>query len=311
MRKDRKGVINQLPATFIYTVSSTFEGGQQWLANLPELITACEALWGLTVRPHFAGLSYNYVAPASMPDGTEIVLKLGVPREELTTEIEALRLYDGRAMCRLVDADAEQGILLLERLQPGHMLTAASDDEEATRIAAGVMRRLWRPLPEEHIFPSVSEWGDGLAKLRAEFGGTSGPFPARLVEMAESLFADLLASSAEPVLLHGDLHHYNILAAEREPWLAIDPKGVSGEPAYEVGALIRNPMPDIYGWSDLERVLARRFDILAELLELDRQRLVAWSVAQQVLSAWWEYEDLRNDDWRQTMTVAEILASAL
>ncbi|HEX6384194.1 MAG TPA: aminoglycoside phosphotransferase family protein [Anaerolineae bacterium] len=311
MRTDKKEAIDELPASFIYTVSSTFEGGKEWLANLPQLIAVCKARWGLTVQSHFAGLSYNYVAPANMADGTEIVLKLGVTREELTMEIEALRLYDGRAMCRLVDADAEQGILLLERLQPGHMLTAVSDDEEATRIAADVMRRLWRSLPEGHTFPSVSEWADGLARLRAEFGGTTGPFSARLVEMAESLFADLLASSAEPVLLHGDLHHYNILAAEREPWLAIDPKGVSGEPAYEVGALIRNPMPDIYGWSDLERVLARRFDILAEMLALDRQRLVAWSVAQQVLSAWWAYEDLRNDEWRRTMAVAEILARAL
>lgn len=311
MRKDRKGDINQLPESFIYTVSSTFEGGKEWLASLPQLIAACQARWGLRVEPHFTGLSYNYVAPASLPDGTEIVLKLGVPREELTAEIEALRLYDGRAICHLVDADAEQGILLLERLRPGHMLTAVSDDEEATRIAAGVMRRLWRPLPEAHTFPSVAKWGDGLARLRAEFGGTTGPFSARLVEMAESLFADLLASSAEPVLLHGDLHHFNILAAGREPWLAIDPKGVSGEPAYEVGALIRNPVPDIYGWSDLEQVLARRFDILAEMLELDRQRLVAWSMAQQVLSAWWAYEDLGNEEWRPTMAVAEILAGAL
>ena len=308
---DKKEDIDELPASFIYTVSSTFEGGGEWLAQLPGLIAACEARWGLRVRPHFAGLSYNYVAPARMPDGREIVLKLGVPCDELTTEIEALRLYDGRAICRLVDADAEQGVLLLERLRPGHMLTAVNDDDEATRIAAGVMRRLWRPLPEEHIFPSVSEWADGLARLRAEFGGTTGPFSARLVEMAESLYTDLLASSAEPVLLHGDLHHYNILAAEREPWLAIDPKGVSGEPAYEVGALIRNPMPDIYGWPNLEQVLDRRFDILAEMLALDRQRLVAWSMAQQVLSAWWSYEDLRNEEWRPTMAVAEILARAM
>jgi streptomycin 6-kinase len=157
----------------------------------------------------------------------------------------------------------------------------------------------------------VADLAVGLADLRAEFGGATGPFPARLVEMAESLFADLLASSAEPVLLHGDLHHYNILAAGREPWLAIDPKGVSGEPAYEVGALMRNPRPSLYHWPDLERLLARRLDILTETLALDRQRLLAWSVAHQVLDAWWDYDDLRNDTWRPAIALAEILAQSL
>jgi streptomycin 6-kinase len=305
-----------LPDTFIDIISSTFEGGREWLNQLPQLIAACEARWGLTAHPPFANLSYNYVAPATLPDGTEIVLKLGVPREELSTEIEALRLYDGRAICRLLAADPEQGVLLLERLKPGHMLTAVANDDEATRIAAQVMRRLWRPLPTEHIFPSVADWADGLKRLRDEFGGGTGPFPARLVQMAESLYADLRASSAEPMLLHGDLHHFNILAAERErgilPWLAIDPKGVAGEPAYEVGALIRNPVPDIYTMLNPGRVFARRLDILAEALELDRQRLLAWSMAQAVLSAWWDYEDLGEDgigDWQAAMIqVAETLA---
>lgn len=289
----------QLPDSFIHTVSSTFDG-DDWLAELPQLIAACEARWGLAVQPHFPGLSYNYAAPATLPDGTEIVLKLGVPRPELRTEIEALRLYNGRAMCRLIDADAEQGILLLERLQPGHMLTAVVDDDAATRIAAGIMHRLWRPLAETHSFPSVADWAAGLAGLRACFSGGTGPFPPRLVEMAERLFADLLASSAAPVLLHGDLHHYNILAATRDPWLAIDPKGVAGEPAYEVGAFIRNPL-NLHEWPDREKVAARRLHILAETLEIDRQRLAAWSLAQEVLSLWWDFEDLAKapagDDW--------------
>ncbi len=303
--------MHTLPDTFIRTVSSTFEGGESWLAQLPRLIATCEARWGLVAHPPFPDLSYNYAAPATLPDGTAIVLKLGVPRRELSTEIEALRLYDGRAMCRLFDADVEQGILLLERLQPGHMLTTVIDDDEATRLAAAIMRRLWRPLPADHSFPSVADWAGGLADLRAEFDGGTGPFPKRLVETAETLFAELLASSTTPVLLHGDLHHYNILAATREPWLAIDPKGVSGEPAYEVGALIRNPLPSIYKWPHLDRVLARRFDILAEMLALDRQRLLAWSLAQQVLSAWWDYEDLGGDGWRQDITLAQLLAQMM
>ncbi|HUM69557.1 MAG TPA: aminoglycoside phosphotransferase family protein, partial [Chloroflexota bacterium] len=188
-----------LPDSFVQTVSSTFDEGAAWLARLPTLITDCEARWGLAAQPHFPGLSYNYAAPATLPDGTEIVLKLGVPRHELTTEIEALKLYNGRAMCHLLDADADMGVLLLERLQPGHMLISITDDDDATRIAADVMRRLWRPLPEQHIFPSVADWIDDLASLRVEFDGGTGPFPARLVDMAQTLFADLVASSATAV----------------------------------------------------------------------------------------------------------------
>lgn len=299
--------MRNLPDSFIRTITSTFDGGEEWLASLPQLITACETRWGLTAQPPFAALSYNYVAPATLPDGTDIVLKLGVPRDELTSEIEALKLYDGRAMCRLLDADADWGVSLLERLHPGTMLTAVTDDDEATRIAADVMRRLWRPLPDQHFFPSVTDLGADLAKLRTRFGGGTGPFPVRLVEMAETLFVDLAASGAAPVLLHGDLHHYNILTAVREPWLAIDPKGVAGEPAYEVGAFIRNPL-DFPKWPNREAIVARRLDILAEELAIDRQRLAGWSMAIEVLSKWWDYEDTASlpDMW-----LADYLAGML
>jgi streptomycin 6-kinase len=112
---------------------------------------------------------------------------------------------------------------------------------------------------------------------------------------------------AEPVLLHGDLHHENILAAGRQPWLAIDPKGLAGEPAYEIGALLRNPIPQLYTWPDLDRITARRIDQLAEELTLDRERLIGWGLAQAVLSAWWNVED-HGREWDDCLILAEILA---
>jgi streptomycin 6-kinase len=127
--------------------------------------------------------------------------------------------------------------------------------------------------------------------LREQFGGTTGPFPERLVIMAERLFNELLANMEPSVVLHGDLQHYNLLAAERQPWLAIDPKGVVGEPAYEVGALLRNPSPHVYQWPDLERTLERRVDQLSEELGFSKERIKGWGIAQAVLSAWWTYED--------------------
>jgi streptomycin 6-kinase len=170
------------------------------------------------------------------------------------------------------------------------------------------MKQLWQPAPAEHPFPSVADWAKGMERLREEFGGTSGPFPERLVRETEQLFAELLPTMESSVVLHGDLHHYNILAATREPWVAIDPKGVVGEPAYEVGALLRNPLPDLYSWPDLDRITARRIAQLSEELGFDRQRLRAWGLAQAVLSAWWSYEDHGIVD-EQVLVLAEILSA--
>jgi streptomycin 6-kinase len=285
-----------LSAEFRQRQVGLFEAeGAGWLNQLPRLIADIERRWSVQVQPSFPNLSYNYVAPARLADGTAVVLKAGFPRPELHCEIEALRFYDGQGMVRLLRAEPEQGIMLLERLQPGTPLIplALGDDEAATRRAARLMQQLWRPAPGGDIFPTVAEWGLGFERLRAEFNGRTGPFPAKLVDTAEQLFAGLLASADAPVLLHGDLHHENILQAKRRPWLAIDPKGVVGEPAYEVGALLRNPIPHIFEESpdNLRRRQARRLDILAEMLNIDRQRLWGWSLAQAVLSAWWSFED--------------------
>ncbi len=237
-----------LPSPFTRTIVSIFgAAGAAWLRGLPALLAACERRWELTLGPPVDNLSYNYVAPATRADGSAVMLKAGVPHPELLGEMEMLRLGEGRGMVRLLDADPDWGVMLLERLRPGTPLVELqrADDEAATRVAARAMQALWRPAPTEHAFPTVARWARGLERLRAAFDGGTGPFPPRLVEAAEARFADLLASSAEPVLLHGDLHHGNILQSGDAAWVAIDPKGVIGEPAYEVGALLRNPMPDI------------------------------------------------------------------
>jgi streptomycin 6-kinase len=280
--------------------------GVEWLDQLPSLLAHCEQRWSLRVMPPFP-LSYNYVAPAVRSEGEEIVLKVGYPGAELMSEMQALQLYDGHGIAQLLDFDRDRGILLLERLEPGTPLSGLTDDEQATSIAAQVMRQLWRPVPQEHPFPTVARWAAGLGRLREHFGGTTGPFPARLVEEAETLFAELLASTSEQVLLHGDLHHDNILSAERQPWLAIDPQGIVGEPAYEVGALMRNRLPEPLAGPDASRFLARRLDQLAEELGLDRSRLHGWTLAQAVLSAWWSIED-HGYGWEPAIALAQLLS---
>jgi streptomycin 6-kinase len=293
-----------VPEAFARTIVEVFQqDGVAWLERLPSTIADCERRWSLVAAPPVPNLSYNYVAPAVRSDGTSVILKLGVPSREFGTEIAALRLYDGRGCGRLLDADADLGIMLLERLTPGTPLADLDDDEAATAVAAEVMRQLWRPAPPDHPFPTVAGWAEGLQRLRAEFDGGVGPFPLRIVEKAERLFADLLGSMETPVLLHGDLHHWNILAADRQPWLAIDPKGIVGEPAYEVGALLRNKL-DVA--PDVSRLTARRIDQLAEALGFDRERLLGWCLAQAVLSAWWSYED-HGSGWEEMVEFAQML----
>ncbi|NLE44326.1 MAG: phosphotransferase [Chloroflexi bacterium] len=281
------------PTEFAHTITTTFEkeGGAKWLGRLSELVAECEQRWSLTVHPPVHRLSFNYVAPATRADGAELMLKLGVPCRELQTEIDALRVFDGRGSARLLAFDRELGALLLERVVPGEPLNRLPDDEEATRIAARVMKRLWRPNPDGQVFPTVFDWAKGMERMRAHFGGGTGPFPRRLVDKAESLHAELLTSMDESVVLHGDLHHENILSAEREPWLAIDPKGVVGEPAYEVGQLLLNVTDEQVASCDVGRLTARRVDVLAEELGFDRLRVAGWGLARGVLSAWWCIED--------------------
>lgn len=299
-----------LPPRFARTMLELYgEWGAAWLGLLPDLLADLTAQWSLTLGPPFANLSFNYVAPATRADGEAVVLKVGIPNRELLTEIAALEAYAGRGITRLLASDADRGALLVERLLPGATLATLTPDQDAraTAIAAGVMRQLWRPAPADSPFPTVADWARGLERLRAEFDGGVGPFPRRRVEQAEALFADLLPSQATPVLLHGDLHHENILSATRAPWLALDPKGLVGEPAYEVGALLRNPTPYLLAWPDLPAILERRVDQLADELDLDKARLRGWGIAQAVLSGWWSYED-HGHGWQGALRIAEVLA---
>jgi streptomycin 6-kinase len=271
------------------------EAGRAWLDQLPATIDRYARRWLLTVQPAFANLSYNYVAPATRADGSPAVLKIGLATDaEFGSEIEALRVFDGHGMVRLLEADPKQAVMLLDRVQPGRPLTTVADDAEATLIAATLMRDFWPPAPTGHAFPSVVDWGRGFQRLRTRFDGGSGPIPEQLATKAERLFGELAGSAAAPVLLHGDLHHDNILAGPEGRWTVIDPKGVTGEPAYELGAFLRNP-GSLMSNPDPRRVTERRIAIFSEVLGLDPERIRRWAMAQSVLSAWWAIED--NSDW--------------
>ena len=296
-----------LPPAFIKNIHGAFEdAGREWLRRLPAELEWAAERWDLRIGPPFE-LSFNYVTAARSSDGSDVVLKLGVrPRRDWQAEVAALRLYDGVGGVRLLDADAEHGALLLERLRPGALLAELGDDERMNEIAAGLMRRTWREAPAGHDFPLVRELAAHLNILRPSFGGTTGPFAPRLVEMAESFWAELSASQTQQLVLHGDLHHYNILRSG-DGWKLIDPKGMVGEPAFEVASMLLNPYGSLGQHPDLRGLTRRRLDQWSELLGIDRARLVRYAVAFSVVSAWWDM-DAQGHGGELTHTIASILA---
>ncbi len=292
------------------------DAGRDWLARLPQILVEYAARWDITIGPPLA-LSYNYVAPATRADGTPAIFKCGVERGPVGCEIAALRHWDGDGAVRVLEADQPAGVFLLERLSPGREIITI-DDAEATRIAARLMRRLWRPPPDSHEFPTLSDWGDAFRLLRERHDGGTGDLPAKAVERGEQLYFELVASQTQPIVLHGDLHHWNILSAQREPWLIIDPHGVVGEPAFEVGAWLRNPVGDpgepheerfLLNQLDPQAVLDHRLRIFADELRLDRQRLCNWGIAFATLSACWSDESSHTAGWEQALAVAGLLST--
>lgn len=294
-----------LPSEFVANIEGVFgKAGKRFLANLPALIEEASQKWSLTdVRPS-PELSYNFVAFAKRGQ-EQVVLKMGVPNRELKSEMATLRLFNGEGACRLIDHNLRKYWMLLERLQPGVMLATLEDDEEATHIAADLMQRIWRPAPEKDVFIRLSDWFDGLKKLRPHFKGGTGPFDQKLVERVERSVKDFFAENHKPVLMHGDFHHYNILSSERG-WLVIDPKGVIGPACYEVGPLLINPWGDLLNGNNYRQLTKRRIDILHEKLGFERERIREWGLAHAVLSAWWSIED--HGDWRYAAEFAEMIA---
>lgn len=281
------------------------ESGRQWLSSLPALLSESCARWSLELDQPFVNLSYNLVIPSQMPDGTEIVLKLGVPCHELTTEAAALSLFDGKGAVRLLDPDAPRGLLLLERVVPGTPLYTLQDDTEATRTAAKLMRSLWHTPPADHPFPTLANWFSAFERLRKRFNGDCGSFSPSLITKAENTFTELNASSERNVILHGDMHHANILLSAKSGWVAIDPKGMAGDPGYEVSSFMLNGLQEGRAAAELREIFRRRLLIFSEELEIGRERLAGWAFCHAMLSALWSFED--SEEWDSTIRLAGIL----
>jgi streptomycin 6-kinase len=227
------------------------------------------------------------------------VFKLSRHVTETRNEIAALQLWQGQGSARLLEADPDRGALLIEHIEPGTMLAALAetDDDAATLIAADMLRQLWLPAPVQSELRPLASWTAAFDRNRtAILTGTSG-FPVALFQRADTLRQELLGTTSSPTVLHGDLHHFNVLRARRAEWLSIDPKGLVGDPCFDVCQFLRNPRR--VG----AKLNARRLDILCGELDLDRGRTKDWCLVHAVLDACWDFED--GNPWQQTVAYAE------
>jgi streptomycin 6-kinase len=251
--------------------------GRAWLERLPGLIDECVAQWELELGPPFPYAHVSLAAPARLPNGEEAVLKICLPHPESEHEGEALRAWNGDAAVRLLAHDRDRWALLLERCRPGTPLRELEHDEALT-VIIGLLPRLWLPAgePFRSLDDEAAHWIESIPR---QWEALARPFERRLVDAAVTLIAELRASQGERVLLHQDLHADNVLRAEREPWLVIDPKPLAGEREFSPASVIRGL--DL-GCS--ERSVRRSLDRLSADLGLDRERVRGWALGQTV--AW-------------------------
>lgn len=219
--------------------------------------------------------------------GVDVVLKITKTSGDESHSGKVLRAFAGDGAVRVYESETDA--VLLERLEPGEPLVnlvKRGEDDEATRILAQVIAKLAHHEPPADC-PSVADWGLGFDRY---LQSGDEQIALKLVHEARTVYRDLTSSQRTTMLLHGDLHHYNVLFDQEREWVAIDPKGVVGELEYELGALLRNPveLPELY--KD-PATIHRRVAILCDLLHLDRSRALAWSFAQSVLSTIWGIED--------------------
>ena len=241
--------------------------------------------WNLIVEESFE--TTTSVISFVRRNDRNLVLKLIKQEGDEWGAGEIVSAFAGNGVVRVYEHTG--GAMVLERLEPGTPLATLAlngRDEEANVILASVIKKMSaREIPQG--CPTVEDWGKAFEPFLANDGEQ---VPRPLVESAQEVFANLCVSQNRTRLLHGDLHHYNVLFDSQRGWLVIDPKGVVGELEYEIGAVLRNPIekPELFlSQSTIERRLNR----FANELKIDLERTRAWAFAQAVLSAIWGVED--------------------
>ncbi|MFI1419021.1 aminoglycoside phosphotransferase family protein [Streptomyces sp. NPDC020731] len=273
------------PKRLVRALGETAPEGDDWLEGLPEAAREAVTQRELTVeRVQVPGGRSSLVVLVRTADGTPAVLKLAPRRARPGSERAALAHWGGLGAVQLLDpvSDATEGVLLLERLHPD-VSVRSLPEAKALLEAAGTLRRLWVDPPDGHGFETVAERTERQARaMRAS--AAADPEVAPLVEAALTARDELVAAPPELSLLHGTFRQSKVLSGERMPWLAVGPDPVVGEHAFDLARLVRDRVEDLIAQASGATTTRRRVKRLAESLEVDRERLLGWTLFRAVES---------------------------
>lgn len=272
------------------------ELGRRWIDALPDLASGLLDRWQLRPDGPPTSGAWALVLPVARADGTPAVLKLQPVTDHTVGEPDALRTWNGNGAVRLLEHDPESGSMLLERLDADRSLATVRDDLAALEILSELLARLSTIAAPSGI-RQLSEFGAQLLdRVPSALALEHDPSQRGLIRDCASALEEVLPEAGDR-LVHEDLHFDNILAPhpadQREPWLAIDPNPVAGDPGFALLAALYNRWEEAVATGDLSRAIRRRFDLMTAVLGLDRARASAWTLARILQNALW---DVEHDD---------------
>ena len=265
------------------TVAREGEAGAAWLAELPGIVEGLLGRWGCV--PTARSCTGASVSSFRYGGGRgDAVLKVSFPHPGNVHEPDAFVAWGGCGAVLLHERDDERFAMLLERVQPS-TLAEVEDGDEVVTVAGRLNRRLAIPAPPG--LPRLREQADVWEEqLRKDAEELTHALPRQVLDAAVATVRELGRDQPDP-LVHGDLHARNILRADREPWLAVDPKGYAGDPAYDGGTLLKSRALTLLEADDLRKAVRRVLDVFAEAAELDRERVRRWAQFHAVQAAFW------------------------
>lgn len=256
--------------------------GPDWLAVLPQVLATCAERWSLQIEPPFDGSHVSYAAPAITDAGERVVVKVQFPDRESDHEADALKVYAGRGHVRLLAHAPDLNALLVECCEPGTSLGQAPETN-VDALTLAILREVW---PAQGSFLELRSeavlWIQALEEAALKDDKSNGPARGTAYfGQAMRVLNALVASQASPVFVNRDLHRDNVLQANREPWLVIDPKPILAEREFALAN--RLPMFGTTEIEDAQSDVISRLNRYAGTLELDAHRARAWAFARAVL----------------------------
>ncbi|WP_176710227.1 aminoglycoside phosphotransferase family protein [Streptomyces sp. Wb2n-11] len=282
------------------------EQGRAWIAALPALAAEMLDRWELKRDGTVGAGQASLVLPVLRHGGTRAVLRLQMPRQETTAALIGLRAWNGKGMVRLLDHDPVSSSMLLERLDGSRTLTSINDDDVAMSTLAELHARLVA-VPAPRGLRSLGDIApEMLEQVPQAISNLIDPADRQLLRSWASAVAEL-ADEPGDRMLHWDLHYDNVLAAQREPWIAIDPEPLAGDPGFDLWPALDSRWDDVVAKGDTLRIVQRRFDLLTDVLGLDRARATGWTLGRLLQNSLWEIDDGETRLAPSSVAIAESL----